>query len=141
MVIQSGRQAVRRWSWWTTLVVGVVIAILGGTSASAVAGPTGIGRSGASADECPFTGTLCLFDGTNYTGERFTVISLVSPGTCVSLVQHGWANRAHSAINTNGNNAAMFMIDNCVGGPFLVLGNSRLPDFGGFTPASVWVPR
>ncbi|MBO3732195.1 peptidase inhibitor family I36 protein [Glycomyces niveus] len=91
------------------------------------------------AGECPFTDTLCLFEGDNYTGERFTVSSLVEPGTCVSLVDHGWAGRVNSAINTNDNAAALFPNDDCGGGPYLVPGNSAIPDLG-IQPLSVWVP-
>ncbi len=89
---------------------------------------------------CP-TGNLCLFTGTNYTGSRFTVTSIVEYGTCVSLVDHHWDGLAHSAINTHNSGAAMFLNDDCVGEPYQVPANTSLPDFGGFPPASVWVPR
>jgi hypothetical protein len=91
------------------------------------------------ADECPFTNTVCLFDGTSYTGARLTVSSL-SGGTCVSLVDHGWGGRARSALNTNATSAALFANDDCVGGPFQVPANGGVPDFGSFRPDSVWVP-
>jgi hypothetical protein len=100
----------------------------------------GAAHAASAAGDCPFSETLCLFEGENFTGDRFTVSSLVPEGTCVSLVDHGWGDRAHSAINTHSNSAAMFMNDDCVGGPFQVPGNSSLASFGGFTPESVWVP-
>lgn len=97
--------------------------------------------SGAEAAPCPFDDVLCLYDGTNFTGAEFTVTSLDPNGTCVSLVDHGWGDRARSAINTNGRGAAMFANDDCLGGPFQVPGDSTIVDFGGFRPNSVWVPK
>ena len=91
--------------------------------------------------ECPFDGVLCLYDGTSFTGARWNVRSLDPNGTCVSLVDHQWGDRARSAINTNSRGAAMFMNDDCVGGPFQVPGNSSIVDFGSFRPNSVWVPK
>jgi hypothetical protein len=95
---------------------------------------------GVIAGDCPFARTLCLFDQTNFNGARFTVTSVGTGGTCVSLVAHGWGGRARSALNTNATSAALFMNDNCVGGPFQVAGNTGNPDFGTFRPKSVWVP-
>ncbi|MEJ3744831.1 peptidase inhibitor family I36 protein [Actinomycetes bacterium KLBMP 9797] len=100
----------------------------------------GVAHAAPAGGDCPFLDTLCLFEGENFTGERFTVTSLEPGGTCVSLVDHGWGDRARSAINTNSASAAMFFNDDCLGGPFQVAGNSALPSFGGFTPESVWVP-
>jgi hypothetical protein len=97
-------------------------------------------EAGVSAGECPFTNTLCLFDGTGYSGARFAVSSLVPGGTCVSLVDHGWGGRARSALNTHSTSAALFVNDDCIGGPFQVPGGSGVPDFGSFRPDSVWVP-
>lgn len=91
-------------------------------------------------DECPFTDTICLYEGTDYTGDRFNVSSLVEPGTCVSLVDHGWAGRVNSAINTNTTGAALFANDDCIGGPYQLPGNSANPDLGTFEPLSLWVP-
>lgn len=66
--------------------------------------------------------------------------SAVPTGTCVSLVDHGWGDRAQSAINTHTNSAAMFSNDDCAAQPFQVPGNSSLASFGTYTPKSVWVP-
>nr|QLK00566.1 peptidase inhibitor family I36 protein [Micromonospora carbonacea] len=140
MMIQSVPPTVRRLPH-TLVVVGLLAAVLGTASAPAAASPGPAARSTPAVDACPFTNTLCLFEGTNFTGERLTVSSLVSPGTYVSLVDAGWGDRARSAINTNSRSAAMFMNDDCVGGAFEVPGNSSRPDFGGFTPESAWVPR
>ncbi|MEU8021187.1 peptidase inhibitor family I36 protein [Micromonospora haikouensis] len=123
------------------VAAGLLAALLGAVSAPAAASPGPAARSTPAAGDCPFINTLCLFEGTNFTGERLTLTSLVSPGTCVSLVDAGWGDRARSAINTSSRSAAMFMNDDCAGGAFEVPGNSSLPDFGGFTPESAWVPR
>jgi hypothetical protein len=119
----------------------VVVTALAAAALFAMASPAAASPSTTDSTEpCPFTDTLCLFEGENYTGERFTVGSLVEPGTCVSLVDHGWDGRVNSAINTNTTGAAMFALDDCMGGPYLVPGSGSLPDLGGFNPLSVWVP-
>lgn len=108
-----------------------------------MAGPATADSSGAdvrSAAECPSSRSLCLYSGTSFAGERFTVASAGSGGVCVSLVDHGWGQRAHSAINTHSSSAAMFQSDDCLGQPYALPGNSSLGDFGSFTPQSVWVP-
>jgi hypothetical protein len=89
--------------------------------------------------ECPFTDTLCLFEGTNFTGARFNVKALVPNGTCVDLVSHGWGGgRAHSAINTNSHAAQLHPVSSCYGYPMLVPGNSSLPSIN-FNASSVFV--
>jgi len=93
-----------------------------------------------SAADCPSSGSLCLYEGTNFSGRQFTVSSNGSDGVCVSLVDHGWGERARSAINTHRGNAAMFPNDDCLGQPYSVPGNSSLDSFGSFVPQSVWVP-
>jgi len=105
------------------------------TASPAAGSPTGT----TSADDCSLTDTLCLYEGAGFTGERFTVSSLVEPGTCVSLVDHGWAGRVNSAINTHTSSAALFANDDCVGGPYQVPGSGSVTDLGGFEPLSVWV--
>jgi Peptidase inhibitor family I36 len=121
----------------TVLTTALSAVILFGTAAPAVAGSATEAVSG----DCSLTNTVCLFEGENYTGERFTVSSWPpGSGACVSLVDHGWGDRAHSAINTNSTSAAMFMNDDCLGGPFQIPPNTGLPSFGGFTPESIWVP-
>lgn len=116
------------------LATGVSVAIL--VSMTTVASASPVSASGSS---CP-SRSLCLYEGTNFTGDVFTVTSFNPSGACVSLVDHGWGDRAHSAINTHNASAAMFMNDDCVGGPYQVPANSSLPSFGTFTPESVWVP-
>ncbi|MPY58335.1 peptidase inhibitor family I36 protein [Streptomyces spongiae] len=108
-----------------------------------LAGPATADSSEArvtSAAECPSSGSLCLYAGTTFTGERFAVSSSGPGGVCVSLVDHGWGGRAQSAINTHSGHAAMFANDDCRGEPYPVPGNSSLGSFGSFTPKSVWVP-
>ncbi|MBE1487556.1 peptidase inhibitor family I36 protein [Plantactinospora soyae] len=116
------------------LIAGVSVATLIATATVATAGPASV-----SADPCP-SRALCLYEGSNFTGEMFAATSLNPAGICVSLVDHGWGDRAHSAINTHNTSAQMFMNDDCVGGPYQVPGNSSLSSFGTFTPESVWVP-
>ena len=88
---------------------------------------------------CPFSGVLCLFEGTDYTGEVWNVRSLTpGVGVCVNLPEHGWEDRAYSAINTGDYYASLFLNEDCVGGPYPVepySGKSTLP----FHPKSVWV--
>jgi hypothetical protein len=115
------------------------VLMLAGMAGGLLVGPAA--KSGAAEDPCPFFDTLCLYDGTSFTGARFNVRSLDPNGTCVSLVEHGWGDRARSAINTNAQSAALFMNDDCIGGPFQVPGNSTIMDFGGFRPRSAWVPK
>lgn len=122
------------------LVAALAATAVLGVGTSGQAAPTHAEGAGVAAGDCPFTDTLCLFDETGYGGARFTVSSLLPGGTCVSLVDHGWGGSARSALNTNGTSAALFMNDDCVGGPFQVPGNSGVPDFGTFRPDSVWVP-
>lgn len=111
--------------------------VLFGTAAPAFAGPA-VETAGG---DCSFTNTVCLFEGENYTGERLTLSSRPpGSGTCVSLVDHGWGDRARSALNTNSTSAAMFMNDDCLGDPYQIPPNTGLPSFGGFTPESIWVP-
>lgn len=117
-----------------------VVLALAATALLATASPAAASPSDTtSADDCNFTDTLCLYEGANFTGERFTVSSLVEPGTCVSLVDHGWAGRVNSAINTHTSSAALFANDDCVGGPYQVPGSGSVADLGGFEPLSVWV--
>jgi hypothetical protein len=116
---------------------------LAGVTAGLLFGPVssaGAART-AEPEPCPFSGALCLYDGTNFTGARFNVRSLNPNGTCVSLVGHGWTDRARSAINNNGKPAAMFANDDCIGDPYQVPGGTTIVDFGGFRPNSVFVPK
>lgn len=112
-----------------------LLAVAGLVASATLLQPTGV--SAAVSSPCPWSNTLCLFEGENYTGAVFNVRAL-NPrvGTCVNLPEHGWEGRAHSAINTNSATAAMFLNENCVGGPAPVQGS--IPSLG-FTPKSVWV--
>jgi hypothetical protein len=105
----------------------VVAAIATAALALIPAGPA----AAALPAECPFTDTLCLFEGANFTGARFNVRALVPNGTCVDLVSHGWGGgRAHSAINTNSRAATLHTVINCWGyPPVVVSGNSSIPSF------------
>nr|WP_246497044.1 peptidase inhibitor family I36 protein [Sphaerisporangium rubeum] len=68
---------------------------------------------------CDFTRTLCLFEGYDFTGARFTTQSLNPPaGVCVNLATHGWGSgRAHSAINTATTTATLWTNTDCTGVP------------------------
>jgi hypothetical protein len=88
---------------------------------------------------CP-SGALCLYSEQNFGGERLTLSSLNSSGTCVSLVDHGWAGRVESAANTHTVSAALFANDDCLGGPYRVDAGASIGDLGSFVPLSAWVP-
>ncbi|THV29527.1 peptidase inhibitor family I36 protein [Glycomyces paridis] len=115
-----------------------ILPALAASAMLAIATPAAAAPADTAADEpCPFTDTLCLFEGENFTGERFNVRAL-NDGTCVSLVDHGWDGRVDSAINTNTVTAALFANDDCLGGPYQVPTGS-IADLGGFEPLSLWV--
>ncbi|MCX2926652.1 peptidase inhibitor family I36 protein [Streptomyces sp. NEAU-W12] len=86
---------------------------------------------------CPFSRTLCLFDGADYSGDRFTVQSLdPSASVCVDLVEHGWGDRARSAVNTATQPASLYPNPDCTGRGVSVTGAApSLP----FQPQSVRV--
>jgi hypothetical protein len=89
---------------------------------------------------CPFSSTVCLFEGENYTGARLTLSSWPpGSGACISLVEHDWNGRARSAYNTNPTSAALFMNDDCIGGPNQ-LPPGGTPHLDTATQASIWVP-
>lgn len=110
------------------------------TLTAAMAGVAATPAAAAPPAACPFSNTLCLFEGANFTGARFTVSSLVPNGTCVDLVSHGWGGgRAHSAINTNSRAATLHTVVNCWGyPPVVVSGNSTNPSFS-YNLSSVYV--
>jgi hypothetical protein len=117
------------------LLLALTATALLATASPAAAAP----QATTAGDTCNLTEALCLYEGTDFTGARFNVSSLVEPGTCVSLVDHGWAGRVNSAINTHTQSAALFANDDCVGGPYQVPGSSSIADLGGFEPLSVWI--
>ncbi|MFF8996637.1 peptidase inhibitor family I36 protein [Streptomyces achromogenes] len=112
------------------LIRGRLLAAAAGAGAivAAVTAPATAQPAPASAAACEFSGALCLFEGTDYTGERFTVQSL-EPGVavCVDLAEHGWAGRAHSAVNNNSRSATLFTGAGCTGSGLSVTGS--LPSF------------
>ncbi|MFG2898827.1 peptidase inhibitor family I36 protein [Streptomyces zaomyceticus] len=90
--------------------------------------------------DCP-SGALCLFSERDFGGDRLPLSSLTGGGTCVSLVDHGWAGRVESAVNTHTTGAAvLFPGDDCLGGPYQVAAGAGVADLGGFVPLSAWVP-
>ena len=93
----------------------------------------------APAVDCP-SGALCLYSEQNFGGERLTLSSLTSSGTCISLVDHGWAGRVESAANTHPASAVLFPNDECLGSPYRVDAGAGVEDLGAFVPLSAWVP-
>ncbi|WP_158620113.1 peptidase inhibitor family I36 protein [Corallococcus sicarius] len=88
---------------------------------------------------CPFSGVLCLFEGTDFTGAVWNVRSLTpGVGVCVSLTEHGWEGRVNSVINTNGDTASLFFNEDCDGGPHPIDPNTSVSSLG-YHPKSVWV--
>lgn len=133
---RSTGSTVSRRRRFTLLAVGAATAALLGTAAApAAASPA----NSALAGECSFSATLCLFDQTSFGGARFTARSIVPGGTCVSLNDSGWGNRARSAINTSSHSAALFANDDCLGGPYQIAPNSSVANLGSFGAQSVWV--
>jgi peptidase inhibitor family I36 len=120
----------------------LIAAVACTTALIATAGPATAADAGqaASQGDCPFTDTLCLFEGEDFTGERFTLTATDPAGSCVGLARHGWDNRARSAINTSATSAALFANEDCTGGPYQVPGGTSLATLGTFTPVSVWGP-
>ncbi|GAA2682984.1 hypothetical protein GCM10010428_51990 [Actinosynnema pretiosum subsp. pretiosum] len=88
---------------------------------------------------CEFSSTLCLWDRTGFTGARFTV-SPFPPGTatCVDLVEHGWGERARSAVNTSTKTMALFLTDDCTGHPYPVDAGSSQSELN-IAANSAWV--
>lgn len=122
------------------LVAAIAATTVIGAATPSQATPARAEGVGVAAGTCPFTNTVCLFDQTGYNGVRFTANSPLPGGQCISLVDHGWAGRARSGLNTNSTSAALFANDDCLGGPFQLSGNSGVPNFGSFRPSSLWVP-
>ncbi|NTX16487.1 peptidase inhibitor family I36 protein [Myxococcus sp. CA051A] len=99
--------------------------------------------SEASAEDtaaCPWSGVLCLFDGPDFTGAVWNVMAWPpgGAGTCVGLPEHGWEDRAVSAINTNDEAAALFPHENCEGYPQMIEPGAQVSPLD-FAPKSVWV--
>ena len=59
-------------------------------------------------------------------------------GTCVNLPEHGWEDRAVSAINTGAYTASLFLNGDCIGGPYPI-GSGEWVSPLGFAPKSAWV--
>jgi hypothetical protein len=77
---------------------------------------------------CPFSGSLCLFDGANFSGERFTVqASDHEQGACIDLVEHGWGGRARSAVNLNSKSASLLPNADCTGHPIGIAPDAAEP--------------
>ena len=101
----------------TTVALATLVstAVLGGAAPASAAT--------AADSTCTFTRTLCLWEGTNYSGARFTVSALnPSTGTCVDLAAHGWPNgRAHSGKNTGTQAARLYTTTNCTGSYYQII--------------------
>lgn len=108
-------------------------------AALALAVPFPATAHAAQAADCP-SSTLCLYSERNLGGERLTLSSLASSGSCISLTDHGWGGRVESAANTNSTSAVLFPTDGCLGSPYRVDAGADILDLGAFTPLSAWVP-
>ncbi|MEV4939803.1 peptidase inhibitor family I36 protein [Streptomyces zaomyceticus] len=118
-------------------VSAAALALAAPTPATAHAAPAPA-LTAPSAD-CP-SGALCLFSERDFGGDRLPLSSLTGGGTCVSLVDHAWAGRVESAVNTHTTGAVLFPGDDCLGGPYQVPAGAGVADLGGFVPLSAWVP-
>jgi hypothetical protein len=109
-----------------------VVLPTGSASAAPIAATasTVVTAAAAADSTCPFTRSLCLWDGTDFTGTRFNVQALdPSVGACVNLASHGWGNgRAKSAKNTANQVARLYTNTNCTGSSY------QLIPGGGYTP-------
>jgi hypothetical protein len=121
----------KRDGWKRSALLGLGVAVGLGLSATASAEET---------NPCPFSGVLCLFDGPDYTGAVWNVMAWPpgGAGTCVNLPEHGWDERAVSAINTGAYTASLFLNEDCVGGPHPI-GPGEWVGSLPFAPKSVWV--
>lgn len=101
--------------------------------------PAAASSASALGGTCEFIRTLCLFEGADRTGARFTAQSSAPPaGICVNLVAHGWGSgRAHSAINTANQVATLWTNTNCTGTPMTLFPGS--PSSFTFNAGSVFV--
>ncbi|MFY2559111.1 peptidase inhibitor family I36 protein [Corallococcus terminator] len=111
---------------------------LGAASAALLLAPAEASAEDTAA--CPWSGVLCLFDGPDFTGAVWNVMAWPpgGSGTCVGLPEHGWEDRAVSAINTNDEAAALFANENCEGYPQMIGPGEHVSPLD-FAPKSVWV--
>ncbi|MEE6262282.1 peptidase inhibitor family I36 protein [Plantactinospora sonchi] len=130
-----GNHSIRRTI--SRFMVPLAVAVLAGGAIATPATAAPSAANTAATDTCDLFRALCLFEGAGHTGARFTV-SALNPdvGTCVDLVEHGWADRAHSSVNTNSRAATLFPNDDCTGRPLLLSGSN--PGFS-FPGKSVFV--
>nr|WTA70849.1 peptidase inhibitor family I36 protein [Micromonospora sp. NBC_00855] len=116
------------------LAASTLVLAVPGVAASAA--PRANAPTAAADSTCPFTRTLCLWDGANFTGTRFTVQAPTTAGTCVNLATHGWGNgRAKSARNTSTQAATLRSTTACGGSTFTILPQPYGP-YGSITIAS-----
>jgi hypothetical protein len=98
-------------AWRRTAAIAAVTSsvLLGGANAASAVTATD--------PACPFTRTVCLWDGVNYTGNRMTAFAFnAQTGTCVDLQAHGWgAGRTESARNTGSRVARLYGTTDCSG--------------------------
>jgi hypothetical protein len=120
----------------------VVRLAAGAVSLASVLAAVAAGSATASspaAAECTEVRSLCLFEGTDLTGDVLTLNTPDEAGECVNLADHGWAGRAASVANTHTRAAALFAGDDCVGDPYSVPGGGEIRDLGSFSPRSAWI--
>lgn len=115
-------------------------AAFAGLLLAATAAQVALAPTAAAAGTCDFADTLCLWEESQYGGAGFNVTPLGASGVCVDLVDHGWGERARSAVNTSDHTASLFASDNCTGRPYPIDGNTSVPNLS-FLANSAFVAR
>lgn len=97
--------------------------LLAATAAQVALAPTA-----SAAGTCDFPNTLCLWEQPQFGGAGFSATPTGSSGVCVDLVDHGWGERARSAINTSSHTVSLFTSSDCSSRPYPIDGNTSVPN-------------
>ncbi|MFI1018470.1 peptidase inhibitor family I36 protein [Streptomyces sp. NPDC020965] len=135
ILMTTGSRTLTRWSPRRRVLPGllaaVATAVIGGLATAAPAT--------ANEGNCTAVSALCLYSGENFSGTSLPITSQTPGGTCVNVAQSGWSGPVRSVVNTHSKSAALFMNEDCLGGPYQVAANSSIPSLGTFQPKSLWV--